>query len=351
MSITDFSYEHSIFIDYFVPVDIMETKGSDRMRKKLVRSVCVVILTVLMLCSGCGAVLQELENAEVRQSTEEMLNALIANDFQTAYSLVSKICAEEDFKPTFTQMRELLGNADTYELKLLSIYTNGTLTNGQKFRSVNSTYEMTTNSGRVIVSVRMDDRIGLSSFYLSPYEKTDYYFTGTLENMKDATGLQWCFLLLNVVAIGFTVFALVDCSRQKIKKKALWILLLLIGFVSDHRVFCLDSLWIRHGYAAANAACRNNYLFCYAAFAVKAKYAGHCHLRKRTGEYGRRNYLRLRTKTGADQRPNRVHPRCSPKTKTNEDFPIRKKILNPKKVQAFLGFGVVRVVYSSGLPD
>ena len=202
------------------------------MRKKLVRSVCVVILTVLMLCSGCGAVLQELENAEVRQSTEEMLNALIANDFQTAYSLVSKICAEEDFKPTFTQMRELLGNADTYELKLLSIYTNGTLTNGQKIRSVNSTYEMTTNSGRVIVSVRMDDRIGLSSFYLSPYEKTDYYFTGTLENMKDATGLQWCFLLLNVVAIGFTVFALVDCSRQKIKKKALWILLLLIGFVS-----------------------------------------------------------------------------------------------------------------------
>ena len=202
------------------------------MRKKLVRSVCVVILTVLMLCSGCGAVLQELENAEVRQSTEEMLNALIANDFQTAYSLVSKICAEEDFKPTFTQMREHLGNADTYELKLLSIYTNGTLTNGQKIRSVNSTYEMTTNSGRVIVSVRMDDRIGLSSFYLSPYEKTDYYFTGTLENMKDATGLQWCFLLLNVVAIGFTVFALVDCSRQKIKKKALWILLLLIGFVS-----------------------------------------------------------------------------------------------------------------------
>ena len=220
------------FIDYFVPVDIMKTKGSDRMRKKLVRSVCVVILTVLMLCSGCGAVLQELENAEVRQSTEEMLNALIANDFQTAYSLVSKICAEEDFKPTFTQMRELLGNADTYELKLLSIYTNGTLTNGQKLRSVNSTYEMTTNSGRVIVSVRMDDRIGLSSFYLSPYEKTDYYFTGTLENMKDATGLQWCFLLLNVVAIGFTVFALVDCSRQKIKKKALWILVLLIGFVS-----------------------------------------------------------------------------------------------------------------------
>ena len=161
-----------------------------------------------------------------------MLDALIANDFQTAYSLVNKICAEEDFKPTFTQMQELLGNVDTYELKLLSIYTNVTLTNGQKVSSVSSVYEMTTQSGRIIVSIIMDDQVGLNSFYLTPYEKTDYYFTGTLNNLKDATGAQWGFLLLNVITIGFTVFALVDCSRQKIKKKALWILLLLLGFIS-----------------------------------------------------------------------------------------------------------------------
>ena len=196
------------------------------------KSVCIIILTVLILCSGCTAALQELENAEVRQMTEYMLDALIANDFQTAYSLVNKICTEDDFKPAFTQTQELLGNADTYELKLLSIYTNGTITNGQKIRSVSSVYEMTTQSGRIIVSIRMDDQVGLSSFYLTPYEKTDYYFTGTLNNMKGATGVQWGFLLLNVIAIGFTVYALVDCSRQKIKKKVLWILLLLLGFIS-----------------------------------------------------------------------------------------------------------------------
>ena len=202
------------------------------MRKNLVKSVCIIILTVFMLCSGCTAVLQELENAEVRQSSEKMLDALIANDFQTAYSLVNKICTEEDFKPAFTQMQELLGNADTYELRLLSIYTNGTITNGQKIRSVSSVYEMMTQNGRIIVSIKIDDQVGLNSFYLTPYEKTDYYFTGTLNNMKDATAAQWGFLLLNVIAIGFTVFALVDCSRQKIKKKILWILLLLLGFVS-----------------------------------------------------------------------------------------------------------------------
>ena len=233
MFITDLAVVDTRFF-LIVPYifDIMKMKGSDRMRKNLVKSVCVIILTVLILCSGCAAVLQALENAEVRQSTEGMLDALIANDFQTAYSLVNKICAEEDFKPAFTQMQELLGNVDTYELKLLSIYTNSTLTNGQKVSSVSSVYEMTTQSGRIIVSIRMDDQVGLNSFYLTPYEKTDYYFTGTLNNLKDATGAQWGFLLLNVIAIGFTVFALVDCSRQKIKKKALWILLLLLGFIS-----------------------------------------------------------------------------------------------------------------------
>lgn len=202
------------------------------MRKKLVMSVCIIILTVLILCSGCAAVLQELENAEVRQSTEKMLDALIANDLQAAYSLVNKICTEEDFKLAFTQMQQLLGNADAYELKLLSIYVNSSVTNGQKISSVSSVYEMTTKSRRVIVSIRMDDQIGLNSFYITPYEKSDYCFTGTLNSIKDATGAQWGFLLLNVIAIGLTVFALVDCSRQKIKKKALWILLLVLGFVS-----------------------------------------------------------------------------------------------------------------------
>lgn len=202
------------------------------MRKNNIIAVCALVLAVLVLCGGCSAALQGLENAEIRQSTEAMLDALLANDFQAAYSLVGESYTKEDFETRFTQMRGLLGDADTYELKMLSIYTNYTISNGEKRSVVSSVYEMTSESGRMIVNVRMVDQIGLGSFYLTPYENTDYYLTGTLDNMKDATGVQWGFLLLNVLAIGFTVFALVDCCRQEIKKKALWILLLILGFVS-----------------------------------------------------------------------------------------------------------------------
>ena len=161
-----------------------------------------------------------------------MLDSLIANDFQAAYSLVKNICTEDDFRPTFTQMEEFLKDANTYKLKLLSIHTNNTISSGQKIRSISSVYEMTTEDNRIIVSVGMDGQIGINSFYLTPYENTDYYYTGTLNNMKGATATQWIFLLLNVLTIGLTVFALVDCCRQKIQKKALWILLLILGFFS-----------------------------------------------------------------------------------------------------------------------
>lgn len=224
--------EHSFFLDYYFCFDIMKMKGSDLMRKKRIRSTYAIILIVLMLCSGCAAFLQELDNTAVRQNTETMLDSLIANDFQTAYSLVHNFCSEEEFKAKFPKMRELLGNTDTYELKLLSIYTNYTLSNGNKRNVVTSVYEMTSESCRVIVNVRIVDQNDLASFYLTPYEKTDYYFTGTLNNMTDADWIQWSFLLLNVLTLGLAIFAFVDCCKQKIKNKALWLLLLSLGFAS-----------------------------------------------------------------------------------------------------------------------
>lgn len=202
------------------------------MKKNKTIAVCALILALLVLCGGCAAVLQNLENPELRKNTETMLDALIADDLPTAYALVSQICTEEDFKPLFAQMRELLGDVDTYQLKLLSIHANSNIKNGEKTDTVSATYEMTAADSRLIINVRTDSRTGFNAFYLTPYEYTDYHHTGTLENMKGATGMQWILLLLNLVGIGFAVYAIVDCCRQKLPQKVLWILLLCLSFVS-----------------------------------------------------------------------------------------------------------------------
>jgi len=202
------------------------------MKRHTLITVSAVILALALLFCGCSALLESMEDAQSRQITEAILDALIADDFQAAYGQVNQVCTEAEFKPVFTQLKALLGDADSYTLKLLSINANSRLNNGQTFRTVSSNYEMTTRNGRIIVSIQMEDTLGLRSFHLTPYEQTDYYITGTLETLGQSSAVQWVFLLLNVIAIGLTVLALVDCLRHKFKYKALLVLLLIFGFVS-----------------------------------------------------------------------------------------------------------------------
>ena len=202
------------------------------MNKRHSITFCALILTVLILFVGCSQLLQDFENAELRQNAETMLDALITNDAETAYSLVSHLCSKEDFQPLFAEMRNFLGGAKTYELTLLHVSSHSMLSNGQTINSVNSIYELNTDTDRIILNIRMDNQNGLHTFQLVPFENTDYYFTGTLESLENASVSQWLILLSNIIAIGIAVFALVDCCRHKIKKKVLWILLLVFGFVS-----------------------------------------------------------------------------------------------------------------------
>ena len=207
-------------------------KGCELMKKKNRIAFVALVLALLVLCSGCGGLLRKMENSQLRSSTEAMLDALIAEDFGTAYGLVSNICSQEEFQTVFVQLRQMLEGAQTYELQLLQVYTGASINDGQRINTASAVYKVTTPKGVVIAGTRRDDRMGLTAFQLTPYEKTDYYFTGTLGHMRDAGGIQWLLLLLNVISVGFGVFALVDCARKKIKNKVLWIILLSLGFAT-----------------------------------------------------------------------------------------------------------------------
>ena len=202
------------------------------MKKKNRIAFIALVLVLLVLCSGCDDLLRKMENSQLRSSTEAMLDALIAEDFSKAYDLVSNICSQEEFEPVFVQLRQMLEGAETYELQLLQVYTGTSINDGQRINTASAVYKITTPKGVVIAGIRRDDRMGLTAFQLTPYEKTDYYFTGTLGHMGDADGIQWLLLLLNVISVGFGVFALVDCARKKIKNKVLWVILLILGFVT-----------------------------------------------------------------------------------------------------------------------
>ena len=191
------------------------------MKRFRIMAACLLLLVLALTAAGCAVNVENFENETVRQQSEAMLDALVADDSKAAYLLVHNLCSESEFMPLFAQLREMLGDIDSYELKLLSVYVNNTLINGEAGRMIRSSYEVSSGSNRFIMDVALDEQIGIVEFYLTPFEKTDYYVTGILGNMEGASFLQWFFLLTNLAVLAVSAVALVDCARKTIRKKGL----------------------------------------------------------------------------------------------------------------------------------
>ncbi len=202
------------------------------MKKRISMLFTILLLAVAILCCGCADVLEKLEDERSRQEAQTMVDAILSDDFTTAYSLVSGVCSEGEFRDVFAQLKGFLGEVDSYELKLLSVYTNSALSNGKTRKNVSSEYEMTAGERRIILDVVIDDEVGMNVFRLTPYEKTDYFYTGTPSTMKGANTAQWVILLLSLLSYGITLYAIVDCAKRQIPRKVLWILILIFGLIS-----------------------------------------------------------------------------------------------------------------------
>jgi len=203
------------------------------MKKLRISLLCLAVAAVLITACGCSKLMAAMEDEKTRGYTDLVLDAIVAEDVDTAYAVFEQITTKDNFTPVFYEMKNMMKDVAEYELKLLSVYRNTNYSGGASVTEISSVYEMTSGESRYIVDVKTrSDVLKLSSFYVSPYEETNYYYTGTVDSMKDMNALQWIFLLSNLLVIGLSVFAIVDCATHKIKLKALWIVIIAIGFVS-----------------------------------------------------------------------------------------------------------------------
>ena len=69
------------------------------MKKRTILALGAMLLAVLLCFSGCAKLLQGMENPEVREDTCAMLDALLADDLDAAYALVSQVSTWEEFVP------------------------------------------------------------------------------------------------------------------------------------------------------------------------------------------------------------------------------------------------------------
>lgn len=204
------------------------------MTKTLKRSLIFLLVALIIVSfAGCSKLVGMLENKDVRNYTETMINAIITDDADTAYSVVSDVCDEAEFKQVFEDMKVLIGDVDSYKLTPVSVYNYSNVDKGQAGKGSRTIYTMEYDSGKLVIEVQTHSEFAkLSAFHIAPYESTGLYSTGTIGSMKGANFVQWLLLLSNILVVAFVVFAIVDCCRNKIKYKALWIIIIALGMVT-----------------------------------------------------------------------------------------------------------------------
>ncbi|MBQ2384166.1 MAG: hypothetical protein II290_09015 [Oscillospiraceae bacterium] len=202
-----------------------------KLHKKLIALLTCILLTVSLV--GCAAIMESMEDPQIRTYTERMLDAILDGDITQAQEAISDAVDIQDLVPIFTRLRGMLSQVQEYELKLISFHRNTNYSNGTSEQVVNASYRMDTDVGVYVVDVRTQSGYDkLVAFVVTPYEQTDHYRTGDLSHMAGAGIAQWIVLLSNIISYGLIILAIVHCWRKKTKGKAGWIALCLLAAVS-----------------------------------------------------------------------------------------------------------------------
>lgn len=192
------------------------------MKRNRICIALVLLCVALMLCACMTAE----ENQELKGKTQAMVDAVLANDMSAARGMLSTDITDAEFEIFYSQARALFGEASQYQLKQINWHKN--ITNGVTVQQAQ--FLMTAGEDTYILQiVTSSETTGIAGFRFDRYMET--VTTGTWLTMQGADGAQWVLLLIGLAEIGLMIGTAIDCARSKIKKKALWIVLILFGSV------------------------------------------------------------------------------------------------------------------------
>ncbi len=185
----------------------------------------LLILTLVFSLASCGVETEK--GNEIKLQCEAMIDAMIANDVDAAYSLFPPQLDKAIFSKSFVELCGYVKDVETYELKQIGWKTG--IDNGLNYYI--ATYNMKTNAGNFIIEATVVDGYeGLYNFHIMSEEKANPTFTGTLTTIAGSNIFQLAFLAFSVLCLAFSVITLVDCAKRKMKYKALFLLIIILGF-------------------------------------------------------------------------------------------------------------------------
>ena len=187
---------------------------------------CVLLALMLVFLAGCGISQEELQeklnDPQIQEKTEAVLDHLLAGDVDSAWLLAVSAGTKEQFADFYSQVKPLLEGIDTYTLE--PYHVNFNTTNGVSTKSLR--YLLTSGDTQLWVTATtqegVDSLVGFQIYMVTTE-------TGTLGTAGENDPAQWVFLVIGLLEMAFIVVVLIDCIRNKMKRKWLWILVVLLG--------------------------------------------------------------------------------------------------------------------------
>jgi len=198
---------------------------------KGLRSVFFAVL-IMLLCVGTFGCMPQIEADEsFRVQANALTQALMEKDAEAAYEQIdSQQIDQETFDSAFADMINYLGDFSTFEVGEATGY-NYNLQNGVSYERV--TFLVDTDHKDFYIAVtQMNESAKVGGFHVTLVEALSPSYTGTVTTMSGANAVQWGVLIGGLALLGFAIWMLVDCARRKIRKKVLWLLLIIFGFLS-----------------------------------------------------------------------------------------------------------------------
>lgn len=178
-----------------------------------------ILLIITLLSLVCSCTTNE-QDACAEALTVSILDGFIANDYDAIHAIFNGIADDRELESFYGAVYDLLKDAQSYTLEQIGWHTS--VDDGVSSYSV--TFEMTTDIGEIFVietSLYEDDN-SLYGFTITPYS-TNAASTIALRPFQIA------FLVITLISTAFSIWMIVDCARRKIRKKALWIIIILLS--------------------------------------------------------------------------------------------------------------------------
>ena len=187
------------------------------MKHKLI-SLIALLFAALLLFSSCGDIASE--NKELRTLTDAFMEALLANDAETAYGIMNQKNDKEMFVQNFSEISEFFNGVTSYTLAQTGLHTS--IQNGTQTTTV--TYSMKTNDEKtyILQAAAIKGEEGLTGI---KFQSTDW----VMKKSESLSTLRIALLVYSLASAAFCIWMLVDCFKRKLSKKPLWILLILAG--------------------------------------------------------------------------------------------------------------------------